>query len=65
MTQDTREQSAVHDEALRRRGIRFDLTLACRLFGHLAVPAFQEEWPNFQGIHGTKKRCLFCELVVS
>jgi hypothetical protein len=64
MTQDTREQSAVHDEALKRRGIRFDWTFACRLFGHLVVPSCPE-FPNFQGIPETQKRCLFCDLVVS
>jgi hypothetical protein len=65
MTKDTRDQSAVHDEALKHRGIRFDMTLACRLFGHLPIPEFPPDWPNFQGIPETKRRCLFCDLVVS
>ena len=42
-----REQSGVHDLALQRHGVRFEISLACRLFGHWpSQNHYIEIWPE-------------------
>ena len=62
--QATREQSDKHDQAIAERGIRFDIHIACRVFGHWPIATEVPEWPNFQGIPEGQRKCLFCDLMV-